>query len=294
MKYHLNPFSGEPNKCTATVKPCPWGTDVEHFLTEAAARAAYEIFQKEEQFAIHRKESERLIEEYEARNAPEAPPLKEYLSDSEASKIDVNGVKCSNCRVNLTPQQAAFILNEMCEFNCSCGKKIDLYSVSIEVGETKDTFQAFQKENVYTMDWFHSTDAEDWEESLTKESGFYAHAGSHQAAFDRQIAEKYNEHSTSKEGFWLYELKVDESATIADDVAKDENEDYSTKYTPGGSNDLKNDVLRYTNKWEDMASISLVVNSNKLKVKSKRYVSRDEAVKAKSLYNIKPLKAWHE
>ena len=41
-KYHISPSTGNPNKCSASVKPCPLGGENEHYPSKEAAREAYE------------------------------------------------------------------------------------------------------------------------------------------------------------------------------------------------------------------------------------------------------------
>lgn len=41
-KYHISPSTGRPNRCYASVKPCPIGGAEEHYTSKEAARAAYE------------------------------------------------------------------------------------------------------------------------------------------------------------------------------------------------------------------------------------------------------------
>lgn len=46
-KYHISPSTGNPNKCYASVKPCPLGGESDHYPTKEAARNAYEKSQSE-------------------------------------------------------------------------------------------------------------------------------------------------------------------------------------------------------------------------------------------------------
>lgn len=46
MAYHLNPETGKPGLCRASVKPCPFGLPGEHFSTPDEARTAYEAMQE--------------------------------------------------------------------------------------------------------------------------------------------------------------------------------------------------------------------------------------------------------
>ena len=42
MSFHINPATGEPGKCSAVVKSCPFGGESEHYESKDAARKAYE------------------------------------------------------------------------------------------------------------------------------------------------------------------------------------------------------------------------------------------------------------
>lgn len=41
-QYHINPNTGNPNKCTASVRGCPYGGSSDHFFSKEEARQAYE------------------------------------------------------------------------------------------------------------------------------------------------------------------------------------------------------------------------------------------------------------
>lgn len=47
VTYHVNPGSGKPGRCTATVKGCPFGGANEHYDSALEARAAYEQAQSD-------------------------------------------------------------------------------------------------------------------------------------------------------------------------------------------------------------------------------------------------------
>lgn len=46
--FHLNPQTGNPNRCTAKEGNCPFGADAPHFETKDDARASYEHAQIKE------------------------------------------------------------------------------------------------------------------------------------------------------------------------------------------------------------------------------------------------------
>jgi hypothetical protein len=278
IKYHLNPFSGEPKVCKATVGKCPWGGPADHYESESSARGAYEI-QKQNEVLPSPVKTIEINTSFITNSSTNNPTY--GLSKEEANAISTDGIECPDCSQQLSSFQASYILDISHAVDCfSCGKAIDLYNVNLTVPPSKSTYAAYEKENVYKMTWYHSTTSDDWTDYLEKDGGFYAHLGGLQASFDRQLAE-------GSDSFWVYEVKVEEEATIYDEVAEDENENYSTAYSPGGNNPLSHDVVRYVNKWEDMASISLVANSNKVRILSKRLVSASESRTSKSLYNIR-------
>jgi hypothetical protein len=49
-KYHINPITGQPGKCTASKKPCRFGKADKHFNTRAEAQESYEKSQETQQF----------------------------------------------------------------------------------------------------------------------------------------------------------------------------------------------------------------------------------------------------
>lgn len=312
-KYHINPFSGEPNVCSAKIK-CPFGDlESDHFATQAAARAAYEMRMREEarvellvkhgkmldlyaagvdpdyidrlaaRMAVFEEQEKKMKEREEtlAEELKTRRAARTYLADEELGNINVDGIRCPHCGGQINAKQAAHILNEMNNADCTdCGQSYDLYSVDIKVGESKDTYAAFDAAEVPKMTWYHSTNSEDWDSYFEKEDGFVAHLGSQQAAYDRRLAEDYSTYGDHA-GFWLFEVRVGTDACIAEKVAPDDNADYGN-----GDHMGKNDVVRYINKWEDMASISLAAKSSQLTVKSKRFVTAKEVMSSPSLYNV--------
>lgn len=51
MSFHINPATGEPGKCSASLKACPFGSESEHYGSEAAAREAFEASMADRVFA---------------------------------------------------------------------------------------------------------------------------------------------------------------------------------------------------------------------------------------------------
>jgi hypothetical protein len=60
-RYHINPETGEPLPCVAKAR-CLYGDlETAHYGTKEAARAAYEILKKDEEFAILRQADQLLL-----------------------------------------------------------------------------------------------------------------------------------------------------------------------------------------------------------------------------------------
>ena len=283
--YHLNPFSGEPRVCNAQLGNCPWGKPNEHYASKEDARAAYEETMKD--FALS--STERIFKlDTDRDDAPIEFGEERFLPKEKVQQISTEGITCQNCGAEIAAQLAAEILDPNIVSECAkCGNDLDIETISVEVSKNKSTYPAFVKENVYGMVWYHSTNVDNWEETLNEGEGFYAHLGSSQASLDRQIAEKYSQPSSPKEGFWLFEVEIDPSSKIDDEVRPDDNEDYNAYEYSDTYQRIESDVVRYINRYEDMASISLVAISNKIKVLRKRFVEYDEAVRSLSLYNVK-------
>lgn len=51
MSFHLNPNTGEPGKCSASLKACPFGGESEHYESETAARRAFEASMDDKTFS---------------------------------------------------------------------------------------------------------------------------------------------------------------------------------------------------------------------------------------------------
>ena len=50
-KFHINPVSGEPGKCSASLKACPFGGEEDHYESSEEARRAYEASMADKAFA---------------------------------------------------------------------------------------------------------------------------------------------------------------------------------------------------------------------------------------------------
>jgi hypothetical protein len=52
-KYHINPKTGRPNKCTASVRACPYGGEENHYPSKQEAQKGFEKIMKKNLFTSH-------------------------------------------------------------------------------------------------------------------------------------------------------------------------------------------------------------------------------------------------
>lgn len=196
--------------------------------------------------------------------------------------VPFHGVHCRECNEPIGATTAAAGL-DWAAIECSvCGESSYMDSWGVRVTENHSTYPALDADNIPEMTWYHSTVNENWGSALVENGGFYTHVGSEQAAMDRQLsANKVIRHK----GFWVYELGVKKGVSISPEVAEDENDDYNADYNPT-TDPRAHQVERYINNIEDPGSISLVVDSTQLEIRSRKFVPTSEAVRYPSLFNV--------
>lgn len=268
MKYHINETTGRVNICRAKEGNCPLAPAEEHYTSKEAARSGYE----RTQVALPAPSSKRTSN---------VDPRTGYLTAEAAAKVKVQGIVCPYCGASMNdPQKLKVLIQPYDEVPCSsCAKPFDLEAANVELKEGDPSYKFYDDDEVRNATWYHATHLENWlGDEKAAFSYFEAHVGTEEAAFDRGISE-YAIHGSRSNGFYLYEVKLAEDVTIAKEVVKDEN----GVVAYDGS-----DVTRYINKWEDTASISLAVNSQKLVILNKRKVEAKEAHERLTAYNISP------
>lgn len=282
QRFHINPETGKPNICRAR-KPenCRYfGED--HYDSREEAQAAYERSQETELLGEpKRKGADGPSEDRRALTAsPEDLNERGYLKEHVAAQAAPLGVFCANCGRPVDHRQASNLINDEWSY-CECGARYDFDGVKVELPEDSPSRKFLDsKDEVLKATWYHATDKANWLEEINTDWGhFEVHMGTEAAAFDRALAE-YASHQSWGKDFILYEVELDPSATVADEVAQDEN----SSVLRG----KKEDVVRYINLWEDMASVSLAVNHEKVRIKSSRPVTKDEAHRRISIYNVDP------
>ena len=216
-----------PSKCSARKGNCPFSGEEQHFNSLDEAMKAFERLNNEEFFK----------------------PLDNHLK-----------FKCYHCGNFLEKEDESLIENGE-DFKCrNCNRSLDIDVVIVNPNKNSSTYPVFiDRKNVYKTVWYHSTEDSDWEQKLELGEGFYAHVGSYESALQRQNQE-------SKKDYWLYELEVDPSASLEEELSIDDNSDYYGFFgdiSPDGKNSLSYDVSCYVNKYEDSGSISLIINSKK-------------------------------
>ena len=94
-KYHINPETGNPNKCYAKQGRCPFGSDENHFPTKAEARSAYEGKMAEQAVVSQKREKDAAKDSRDVHDEAEEdgwvqrdPAVHEFQSDYLPEYID--------------------------------------------------------------------------------------------------------------------------------------------------------------------------------------------------------------
>lgn len=268
-RFHINPETGRPNICRAkTPEGCSYfGED--HYDSREEAQAAYE-----------RSQEDNLLQKPVSRQLPVELNSRGYLREDFAALAAPKGIYCPGCGRATNHREAVLLINSDWA-NCECGVRYDLGDAKVELPADSESYRFLQsKEEVLKATWYHATSREDWLQEVDPELGhFEVHMGTEAAAFDRGLSE-YALHQRQGEDFILYEVELDPTAEVADEIIRDEN--------GAVLRESSSDVVRYINLWEDMASVSLAVKPEKVRIKSSRAVTRDEAHRRISLYNVDP------
>lgn len=260
MPFHINPSTGDVGSCRAKSGNCPFGGSEEHYSTAAAARGAFEASVTD----TPRKLSKSKLGD------------DGYLKSEYVSAIPPYGVSCSVCGERAPMDQVrALIANEYAR--CGCGERYLLDEARIKVVPGTESHRFTDPKEVTKAVWYHATKQEDWLEGA---DDFDVHVGVEAAAFDRALS-ILAPHSASAKPFYIYEVTVDEDATVDSEISAE-----TENYGINGSGD--GEVIRYVNRYEAPGTISLFLKSSKLKVKSKRLVQPQEAHEYLSVYNISP------
>lgn len=280
QRFHINPATGRANICQArTQENCRYfGQD--HYDSREEAQLAYE--QSQEAELLQKPVSRAALRSTENRFTVSSDELNEngYLKEHVAAEAAPRGVFCANCGRPTDHRQAANLINNDWAY-CECGVRYDFDGVRVELPEGSPSHRFLEsKEEVLKATWYHATDKPNWLQEIDADRGhFEVHMGTESAAFDRALTE-YASHQSWGKDFYLYEVELDSSSEVSDEVARDENSSVLR--------DSDSDVVRYINFWEDMASVSLAVKPEKVRIKSSRPVTKDEAHRRISIYNVDP------
>jgi hypothetical protein len=266
MRYHISPTTGNPNICRAQPGNCPFGAEEPHYTSKEDARVGYEELQKPVASPLKKQQTFTLRIDQE----------NGYLTPEWAEQVKLQDVSCPRCGKETPPAQMTMLINNDWAY-CSCGRRYDINEMKVELTPNNPSYRFLDKEEVKATTWYHATSRDDWLEANDDGDAFAAHVGTEAAAFDRAISE-YARRDKWGKNFILYEVKLQDEVTIADEIDEDEDKQ---QVGEGG-----NDVVRYVNRWEDTASVSLTVISDKLTIVSKREVTKNEAHSRLSVYNI--------
>jgi len=272
MPFHISPETGNPGACKAKPGNCPFGSVHEHYESKEDARAAYE--RSQESFA-----AAQLIK----------LDSEGYIASKYVDRMPLYGMACSICGEAYTIK--SLYAGEDDEAVCSKGHTTFVSEQTVTMTPENPSAKFMDKQAVKDAVWYHSTQDPDWLQSFEDEEGVEVHLGVEDAAFDRALyANAGVNRSTSPEDFYVYEVKLDDSAEINDGVAPNNYEvDWQNHKRWDDENDRRgDDVMRYYNVCEAPGSISLLANAKKLKIVGMRKVTVEEARRRQSVMNINP------
>jgi hypothetical protein len=278
LKYHINPATGEPRVCNATVRACRYGGSEDHFESKDDARAAYE--EKHAQASVLRgtpklldgPRGDRLFPTM-AERVKNPPKLR-----SELTSNPNRSVSCTECGRRIGDALTALDFQEvgMTAGCVHCGNEMDTiyggqYPI-VDPNPDSPTYGATVKENIPKMLWYHWTRREDWHETAFGENGpGRIHLGSERASADRSIS-----YSGGGDGF-LYVVEVTPEVTVDDDIHQEQTNDFIVEDTN------ESGAVRYLNRFEDSGSISLAIKPQFVKIIGYRKTTHDD-INAMSTY----------
>lgn len=165
---------------------------------------------------------------------------------------------CKNCSEHLTKSQDEEIMFVFERVKCACGNPVYRETAGVKILPIDAPL--LDTENVKKTIWYHSTTVENWHEKVTSDDTEipYVHVGSKGAALQRseEIGTTNSRHIGKRT--WLYELTMSDSAEVFHKIAADDND--WPLYAHENIEGVDGDALRYINHWEDVGSISLLVD----------------------------------
>jgi hypothetical protein len=278
VKYHVNPETGEPGVCRATVRACRYGDAETHFDSKEAAREDYE---KKQNLSVVLTTRAKLLDGKRwdhlfptmAKLVANPPTLRSELTTNPNRSIS-----CPECGLRLGNALVALQFEEpgMTAGCTNCKAEVDTIFNSnypiVDLNPDSPTYAAVLPENVSKILWYHWTSNSDWHEEAFGESGpGRIHLGSERAAADRSLSV-----ANGHKGY-LYVLEVTPEVTVDEELHREESNDFTVQDT----NEFG--AVRYTNMYEDTGSISLAIRPKHVKVVGYRNTSSDD-IKAMSTY----------
>jgi len=268
-KYHITPDTGKPNICnpkkTGICKYAIDGVNPPHYESKHYAQKAYEKENKDQILTILSKDKRSNIN-----------PETGFLTEEAKAKIVIHDIQCNHCSINFTdPDELSDLISNKSVKCSNCKNHTDITSVRVELTPSNPSYKFLDVEEVRKATWYHATVNSEWLEDLDED--FEVHLGTENAAFDRAIT-NYAPHNDYKESFFLYEVRIKPDSLISEEIKKDENEE--------SISDDKENIIRYINRWEDAASISLAAPSNQIEIIGKKLVKPSEAHERITVYNI--------
>ena len=211
-------------------------------------------------------------------NAPEFDYLFPLLSsqgdtplilDDELTSFPDRAIYCAKCSRRLGDALTALFMEEFPrDVTCAgCGTVASNFARSgvypiVGLHRASPTFVASDPEKVSSVLWYHWTHRPNWRDDILNESNGVerVHLGSERAAADRAVS--YG----SMTGY-LYIVQVNDDVTVNPVIYDEQSNDFEVERGEEA------DVVRYTNMFEDVGSISLVVRPTSIRVLGVREVT---------------------
>lgn len=285
MKFHINPETGDPKICTATIRACKYGEESDHFASREDARKAYEQqMTRSTLSAVAGGRAKNLDDKLYDPIFPEELKRRGTVS---SLKLDLErnpnrALSCPECGRRLGNAAIALEMQTY-GFSVTCKKcKTDITNAGyagtdfpvVDFNVDSPTYAAVIPENVPKMIWYHWSHRKDWSEAIMREDGpDRVHLGGEIAAADRKACVE----GKNSDAGYLYAVEVIETASIDEEIHDEDSGDFTVEDTN------ESDCVRYKNLFEDSGSISVAAKPTAVRVLGVRTLT-SAATKSLSTY----------
>lgn len=285
MKFHINPETGDPKICTATLRACKYGEERDHFATREDARKAYEQQMTRSTLSavsggVAKNLDDKLYdpifpEELKRRGTVASLELDLQRNPNRSLSCPECGRRLGDAAIPLEMQTYGFeVTCKNCEHRITNAGYNGTSFPIVDFNIDSPTYAAVIPQNVSKMIWYHWSDRSNWAEAIMNENGpDRVHLGGEIAAADRKATVAGLK---SNEGY-LYAVEVMEDASVDEDI----HDEFAGDFVVSPRNE--SDCVRYKNLWEDSGSISVAVKPKAIRVLGVRSMTY-QATQALSTY----------